>query len=561
MADYDADFVDGTGEYEPVVDQPGDNPKITELQSRPMEMFRHTEGGNGARFVSRFGQRVLCEANDNSRVYYIADATNLWSRDTRGVVNRMAAIIIDEMYTRAEQLTAEAAERATSMDEDGGDSDAGAVDEGDPGEALRSHARQSDTARVRRSMPQIAVDDFGLRIVADEFFDKNPALLSCGHDVIELLDHEPWIQVRWRELSDKCMMNAPVGYDPEILQNPPEMIRTFIRTFLPEKDKVRLLFKLFGHALKGGNPHRFFVILKGGTTSGKTQLMVALQKALGEYAGASQATIFKSSMDDRPRPDVIELYKKRLAFLAEASKTSWTLQASRIKLFTGGDVDPQRRMRSDKMIKERPQCMPVIYTNEMPKIIGMDEAMKRRVIVPTMNHSIDKKDEDVTIREKFINDLDVQRWLLAALVQGYVESVRDGMNDVIDAFSLESSEAVNELYHLSDFLDWMQEGDNPILVTVPEAEWNVYGGKSRLVAQDALYGWYKRWLADHGDRQDKQAQLNSKDFNAQLKANHGFVDVKSGVKRWAGYKLRDHTFADMQNMASAIFIDNGKTSN
>lgn len=518
---------------------------IASIRGRSTELFRDTEGGNGDRMASRHGDFILCDKTVKNRVYYIGRANGLWVEDRDGEIVRRADEVVQEMYARAALLNG-----AEDDEDDGG-----------RGDRLAEWARSSDNISAMHNMAALAVDKYRRRIVATEYFDRDDSLLSTESGILVLND-DGSITLRPRKLTDRCTLCTAAPYTPDILDNPPDLIKMFIEKFLPEEGRVELLFKLLGYALRGGNPRRLFVILKGGTTSGKTQLVRGIIETLGGYVGASPATVFRTSHDDKPRPDVIALYRKRIAFFAEASK-SWRLEASRIKHFTGGDIDPQRGMRSDVIQQGQPACLPFIYTNEMPKIIGLDEATKRRVIVPTMDHTIAKKDEDPTIKERFMRDPGVRAWLLAALVRGYTASrtsvpvesteggkpvitVEHGMWDVERAFSLSTSSAINEMYHLSDFLDWLRDGEPPQLAEVPDPD--AYGVKSTFVTQADLYGRYTYWVKAFGDRYDRFEQLSLVDFNRQLESNHGFIRIASGGRRWRGYTLRDITLATLKSI-------------
>lgn len=512
---------------ETVAEATGD--PIAAIRGRATETFRNTEGGNGDRMAARFGDKLLCELNQRGRTYYVARADQMWAEDRDGAVTRLADEVVQEMYRRADELEA------------GGDETA------EIGQALRAWARQSDSMTALRAMAALAVDKYHRRVTASEHFDADPRLLSAGEEVVEL--RPDGVAVRKRERADRCTLRTSVPYRPDVLESPPPLIKQFIDTFLPEENRWQRLFKLLGSALHGGNDRRLFVILKGGTTSGKTQLVRGIIETLGGYVGASAATIFRTNHDDKPRPDVIALYKKRITFLAEASK-SWRLEASRIKQFTGGDIDPQRGMRSDVIQQGNPMCMPVIYTNEMPKIVGLDEATKRRILVPTMEHTVNKDKEDPTIKERFIRDPEVHTWLLAALVNGYVESTKPGgLNDVLAEFALSTSAAISEMYHLGEFLAWLQDGDEPQLYELPEAERAAYGVKSRYVSHTDLFTRYTHWVRTFGDRFDRLEAAGFVDFNKQLRDNHGFIEAKSGVKRWTGWVLRDVSLANLQQMS------------
>jgi hypothetical protein len=532
------DVVGGTGGAE-------QRDLLAPIRGRSIELFRDTEGGNGDRMAARHGDFILCDKTAKNRVYYIGRQNGLWVEDRDGEIVRRADEVVQEMYARAALLS------ASDDGEEGGGR----------GDSLAEWARSSDNISAMHNMAALSVDKYRRRITAVEYFDREDHVVSTESGVL-LLAEDGSVTLRARKLADRCTLCTAAPYTPEILENPPDLIKMFIEKFLPEEGRVELIFKLLGYALRGGNPRRLFVILKGGTTSGKTQLARGVIETLGGYVGASPATVFRTSHDDKPRPDVIALYRKRIAFFAEASK-SWRLEASRIKHFTGGDIDPQRGMRSDIIQQGQPACLPFIYTNEMPKIIGLDEATKRRVIVPTMDHTIAKKDEDPTIKERFMRDPAVRAWLLAALVRGYtasrtpitvkttengktITSVEHGMWDVEQAFSLSTSDAINEMYHLSDFLDWLRDGDNPQLGTVPDPD--AYGVKSTFVTQAELYGRYTYWVKSFGDRYDRFEQLSLVDFNRQLESNHAFVRTASGGRRWRGYTLRDITLASLQSI-------------
>src|SRR5688572_6085438 len=134
------------------------------------------------------------------------------------------------------------------------------------------------------------------------------------------------------------------------------------------------------------------------------------------------------------------------------------------------------------------------------------------------------------------------------MASGNVESPKPGgLNDVTAEFSLSTGVAINEMYHLSDFLLWLEDDElHPQLVKVPEAERAEYGVKGTYVTQQALYERYVQWVKQFGDRFDRLEQLSLVDFNRQLTDNHGFVRVKSGKPRWEGYRLAELSLAHLQ---------------
>jgi hypothetical protein len=188
----------------------------------------------------------------------------------------------------------------------------------------------------------------------------------------------------------------------------------------------------------------------------------------------------------------------------------------------------------------------------MPKIIGMDAPTRRRVLVPVMDHTVPKEQEDVTIKERFIKDPEVHKWLFAAMVRGYLDAQQNGMDDVFAEFALTTTDSMSGMYHLSDFLEWLREADR--LQAVSETERHAYGIKSKYVEHTELYTTYRNWLKVFASRYDRLEELGLKEFNSELKENHGFVEIKSGVRRWEGWRMAALSFADMSALAATIDI-------
>jgi P4 family phage/plasmid primase-like protien len=407
---------------------------------------------------------------------------------------------------------------------------------------IRAARKKVGTLATRRNIVAGAAVDRRMKMLNTQL-DAHPHLLGLPNGVFDLsLGADSKVQDGRPE--DFISLRTGVALDLSVLKTPPPMILDFLKIFMPEgKEHVQAFFRILGSALWGGNRRRLFVIIKGGTTSGKTMLLMAILNALGDYAAASKATVFRENRDDKPRPDVIQLYKKRYVFFAEADHKTWKLQAARVKLFTGGDKDTQRGMRSDVMQSHVPQCIPILYTNDLPTIEGLDPATKRRIIAMFLDHTLPPEREDTTIRERFINDEGVQQWLLAALVQGYIESCDDGlMQKAVDEFAANTAEAVDGMHSLSDFISWVTDGDEPQLRRVP-LDGSV--PVSRMASFPQLYARYRMWIRDRGDHYDKSTYLSDKDFAKQLRTNHGFEAKKSGEWRWLGWQLGSVPLPDL----------------
>lgn len=347
------------------------------------------------------------------------------------------------------------------------------------------------------------------------------------------------------EPQDMLTLSTAVEYKPELLRDdsgavvpPPALVQQFYDTFIPEENRRALILKALGSALLGGNPGRLLLILKGKTTNGKTQLVEALRATLGTYAGVGNPSMFRGNLDDKPRPDVISVLKKRAVFLAEASK-NWELHGDRVKAITGGDGIKVRKMRSDDFLEVVPHFMPIFYANDMPRINGADQALKRRMLVMDFKHT--PAVEDPTIKQKFLASQEVREYLLAALVDGCIRAMAEGLEDVKDEFAAFTTTSFDETTHLGEFFEWLH--DSGQLEVLDAEQQSVHGVKTTYVKVKGMHERYKTWVEIHGNKQDKSDVLNYKEFNAQLRDNYGWVSENvNGGLRWIGMRLKDHSF-------------------
>lgn len=406
--------------------------------------------------------------------------------------------------------------------------DFGGVGRKSPRQRWLEHATRTESETARRKMISLATDDERLRINRSDF-DREPYDLVTPEGTIDLQSGE----LRPATPADLSTRITRAVYRPEILADPPAPVKEYLTTFIPEGDsRIDLIFKVLGAQLVGGNPHRLFVIIKGGTTTGKSQLVDTINHALGDYTKTAPASVFRGNLDDKPRPDLIDIVRRRIGFFSEASK-AWELHGDRVKALTGDRETTARAMRSDDYIDLLIDFTPVLVTNTMPKVVGADPATKRRMLVIEFNHT--PQHEDQSVRERFVNDLDVQTWVLSKLIWGCLEARRTGLDDALKTFASDTAEAFEDLTHVGVFLQWLHETDQ--LSSISEDELESYGIKSSFVRCDEIFDRYLWWVKQRGDKKDSQSRLSYADFNRELRENHGFEKIKSGVWRWNAQRL------------------------
>lgn len=477
-------------------------------------MFPFSDGGNGDRFSSRNVGRILLDGTKKTEriFYYLDDDTKRWVKDTIGQQTRWCREIIASMRDKHEQLELQQ----------------------DPlAQPFAALIKASDKISGYNAMATIGCESHGMMVNPMEHFDVRADIIAANDTMLEL--RKNGVHPRDITAEDMVTMTTGVPYEPQILARPPKPILEYHQTFMPDGERARLFYKILGSSLLGGNKNRLFVIMKGKSTTGKSQIMEAMEAALGDYVGTGSPSVFRGNLDDKARPDIIALLKKRIALFNEASD-AWELHGDRVKDLTGGGKTAVRNLYQGDIITVRPQFTPVILTNEMPRIVGVDSGTKRRLLVIAFEHSLPAGTvEDPDIKQRFIEDENVQKWLLARLVQGYVEATREGIDDALIAFSLDTLNAFVELTNTGAFLSWLE--DTGQLRKLSEDEQKAGRIKSTYPPLDMMYDRYKYWALNRGGRRDKFDYLDYGDFNKDLKANHGWTTVKSGVHRWEGVQL------------------------
>jgi hypothetical protein len=519
--------------------------KLQRLRTQPFESFEANVSGNADRFAALYGDRILAEVKGKHRTYYVAGRDNLW-RETTGDVGRMCDAVSDYMRNRARELAPD--DLVNEDEESSPDANADAVHN------LRECASALRKPEQWRLVPETATDRYNLRVETHGGFNSDSTLLSLADGKVLVLGDDG-VQVRSRELTDMCTLQTTVTWNPEILlpANEPPEITEFIDTFIQNREYLDAVFTRLGTCLRGGNIRRQIVIIIGGTTCGKSQLMEALSATFGQYVISTQQSVLRSSHDDKPRPDIIRIYDARLALFAEAS-SSWKLSGDRIKMFTGGDADPQRGMRSDHFHDKKPMCTPVIYTNEAPKIIGADAPLRRRVCAIKFGISLPPEREDPRVKERFVASKQVHEWLLAKMAWGYMQSL-DQVTwlRTRDMFAEYSDSITREMSPVSEFIDFLLGSKRLYKMTPGEME--SYGYKNKCVLRTVLHAQYVSWIKATGSQDDVKRRLGPSEFMKEL-TNWGFQKSDSGGRRWDGWVLQPLGLDEFRELAAATVNNN-----
>lgn len=338
-------------------------------------------------------------------------------------------------------------------------------------------------------------------------FDTDPLTWGVGNGVLDLRT------ARSGDVEDLCrkgrpedliLQHTPITYDPNATH---PLWDQYLTTFLPDENYRQYVRKVLGYAFMGGNPQRRFIFLQGGTSTGKTTMIEAVQAALGDYSSTIDVNgLFRQKRDSGPMPEVIEAFPRRMVFASEIGQRNH-LHSDVIKRLTGGDTVTARALYSNVMVQRTPMFTPVVATNSMPTISDGDAATFRRLLVLPFDHSVPLGSGDVTPLKKVPEAL---RAVLAWLVDGLLDYLAEGLDvGVPEVVLARRSEFIAGTSAFQTFLADM--------VTVDP------NGKTKA---DTAHEIYRQWCK----REDVREVLSKRDFLTRMQ-ECGYVARRTSARR------------------------------
>jgi putative DNA primase/helicase len=382
------------------------------------------------------------------------------------------------------------------------------------GDATESVGRR--TAILKLAQP--------LMIVRGEELDATPQLLNTPTGTVDLAN----LTLKPHDPLDLITHITRASFNPPVQWSEP--LYEFQRTFVPEPGYWDYLMKILGSMLYGGNHFRIWTIMHGTTTTGKSQLVETIARAVGDYAVPVGTSVFRANQDDKPRPDLLRALSARFVYASEGAD-AWELHGDHVKRMSGGDPLTARGMRSNVMVERVPDFTPLIVCNTVPKVKGADSGVKRRLHVLPFPHSVAAA-EDTRKREIFSGDPNTLDALLTQLIIGCARAYNDEHDvhgaDRPQTWVEATAKAFGDLTSVGEFISFMEEHGylvhDPFPLSTP---WSNY-----WKAED-LYRVYKQWVHEYGSTEEKRTQLSHRVFNGELRGM-GWESHVSGGTRWAG---------------------------
>lgn len=336
-------------------------------------------------------------------------------------------------------------------------------------QASGNNRNAENAIKAARSIPQVSISVNSL--------DRNPYLLGVANGVVEL-DGEN-VRLRKAQASDFITLNTGTAYD-EPTRFSAEKWQEYLDTFLPSKDLQRATQIALGHCLIGGNPEKLMIVLKGKPNTGKSTMVNTIEKALGDYAMTVNSAFFQSHKFNVVLADALQ---KRVVICSEFDESE-ELSPSVVKRITGGtDKVTQEIKFSNAKISGVPQFVPILATNEVPKISGADRALQNRLLVIPFDVSPDRIDKRAANVVTSVCTTACLRWL----VEGFIEYRRvDGIPKTQE-MEIATEDFMADLDDIAFFKhEWMQLSDS--LGNQLSPEW--------CVTRNAMYSHYERFCVE-----------------------------------------------------------------
>ena len=217
--------------------------------------------------------------------------------------------------------------------------------------------------------------------ITGEEWDSKPWTMACANGILFLKGPE----VKFRKGKPDDYIKTPCATEWKGIDTKAYIWKkTLKEIFQKDKKLTRHVQKLFGYALSGSCQQHIFNILNGVGRNGKSTIIETISYVLGDMATPIPVETILSQANTlsggAPRADIMNLRGRRIAWASE-SDDGRRLNASQIKLLTGGDKITARSPFSKNMVTFPPTHTMFMLTNHLPHLDFNDYALWQRTHV------------------------------------------------------------------------------------------------------------------------------------------------------------------------------------
>lgn len=417
--------------------------------------LEYNDVGNAERLVAAHG-KDLAYVSGVRRWLYWSEEEGIWKWDNDGRIVRLAIATLDLLKDRAKLLD---------------------VKDPDSAEKLRKFVSSHKSAPRIEAMIKLAQSMEGVSCSFADF-DSKPNLTGRL-----LLKKNPGIAVRAPKREDRCTMVLGAEYRAGARS---KVWDRFLARVQPNPAIRKRLQMLTGYSLYGKNHERLMVVLFGPTTTGKSQFMMAVDGAFGQYAKYTNLSVLRDNQDERPRADIVRIFRSRLVWAEEASG-AWHIHPDQIKRMAGATQLAARLPHDKEFIDGEPSFTFWLLSNHPPSIEGADDAVWKRMQVVPFSVRIPDSEIDVDLPERLATS-SAREAILAWAVEGWNLYVTEKMSGR-DPFRVTPE--------LADSLEDFKSGVSDLDAFAAEA---LEFGAELTEEIEQLYAAYQVWVSREGTK-------------------------------------------------------------
>jgi putative DNA primase/helicase len=396
------------------------------VQKRPErvdpELYLNNDTGN-AQMLTEYWGRQLRAVTERPNVWIFWNEDNCrWDEIPQGKVYHSCCIpAVQDRLLLASEDALNAAKRA-------GDQGDGDTEKDEYAKAKEYKMRATGAGNKNRmdAMLGVAASEPGVSVSASRF-DAEKMQLGVENGV---LDFRKAPDGKVPSVADLLTQGKPDDYIslnthvPLVAGAKSALWDSYLDTFLPDPAYRTFVQRVFGYSLLGGNPNRLIIFLQGGTSTGKSTILDAVMKAVGDYAGSvNVGEVFREKQDGGPNPALVNALPKRIITASEVGQHNY-LHADVIKRMTGEDHLSSRVLYSNQIVERRPAFTPIIATNSMPTIKDGDAALWRRLLILPFDRQVKHTDAPTA---RLTDDPKALEAILLWLVEGLLSFLEHGL--------------------------------------------------------------------------------------------------------------------------------------
>ena len=276
------------------------------------------------------------------------------------------------------------------------------------------HYQESTRSARREGMLAIARPDLAVSV---EQLDRHAHLLACRNGTVDLRNG----QLVPADREHLITRGVDLEYDASARSDDWEGF--LAKIFVGDADLISYVRRLMGYASTGQTSEHVLANFYGQGGNGKSTLISAVRKVLGEHAiTAPEGLLVQSKFDQHPERIAV-LRGRRLVVSFELEERR-TIAEARVNYLTGGDRLTAREMHGRRFDFD-PSHTLMLVTNNLPRIPCGSRAIWRRIKVVPFDVTI-RDGERIEDYAELLYALHGQA-ILAWLVEGAVDFYHGGL--------------------------------------------------------------------------------------------------------------------------------------